>query len=375
MIGQTIQHAWARLPQRARAIAKIAGSTLAGLIGLVALTVGITESSCRGTPKASAPVYQAIVEAADRRDEVNSYLTYPEWSIVHAYEDLAGVMRRGSESDFGYLRSIRGFWSGLCGVKREASTRGPISFDYNSMLYTIGVSFTAEMGIKGLYETTIGRSTAWIRGATRTPEDEFALKVADDYAAFLRQVPWYEYPFGQKLWRFWADTPLFGVNVIRKLERRVALTLEYGSKGLYARVIKALAGLSPAPLRIRSVVTTKPDASAAADSRISVIKDLGRGRTLIETPRYRAFTEIIGSMAARGGDFVEIAGNSSILVTVIAPASAAAPPPHTRQLFSVPIQARPGFVRVGYDVTVDKLCDLIRGLAGASLELEHVYDY
>ncbi len=375
MIGQSLRQTWSRLPQRAQRATKIAGVTLASLIGVVALTVGITESSCRGTPNAAAPVYRSIIEPTHRRDEVNSYLTYPEWSIVHAYEDLAGVMRQGSESDFGYLRSIRGFWSSLCGVKREASARGPISFDYNSMLYTIGISFTAEMGIKGLYETTIGRVTAWLRGASRTPEDDFALKVADDYAAFLRQVPWYEYPFGTKLWRFWADTPVFGRNTIRKLERRVALTLEYGSKAAYARVIKALAGLSPAPLRIRSILSSKPDVSLTADARIAVIKDLGSAGTLIETPRYREFTEIIRSLAARGSNFVEIAGNSSILVTVIAPASAATPPPHTRQLFSVPIQARPGFMRVGYDVKVDKLCDLIRGLDAASLTLEHVYDY
>ena len=57
------------------------------------------------------------------------------------------------------------------------------------MLYTIGLSFAAEMGLKGLYELTIGRFTAWFRGPKRTPEDEFALAVAEDYAAFLRQTP------------------------------------------------------------------------------------------------------------------------------------------------------------------------------------------
>ena len=50
------------------------------------------------------------------------------------------------------------------------------------MLYIIGISFAAEMGIKGFYEETVGRVTAWLRGPERTPEDEFALKVADEYA-------------------------------------------------------------------------------------------------------------------------------------------------------------------------------------------------
>ena len=122
------------------------------------------------------------------------------------------------------------------------------------MLYTIGLSFAAEMGLKGLYELTIGRFTAWFRGPKRTPEDEFALAVAEDYAAFLRQTPWYEYPFGSKLAQFWIETPMAYGSAVRKLERRIALSLEYGGKAVYAKLIGLGAAASPAPLTIRSVV-------------------------------------------------------------------------------------------------------------------------
>jgi len=365
---------WARAPHWFRKTLKIAAIAVAALAISMVITIAVTETRCRGTPHLQASKQQPIIDAADRRDEVNSYLTFPEWSIVYGYDDLAGVMRASSESDFGYWQTIRGFWSGLCGVKQEASSRGPVSFDYNSMLYTIGASYTVEMGIKGLYEKTLGRSTAWLRGATRTPEDAYALQVADDYAAFLRQVPWYEFPFGQKLWRFWADTPLWGGNIIRKVERRVALTLEYGAKGMYAQIIKALAGLNPAPLRIRSVVKNLPDGANAANKKIDVVKDLGNGLKVIETPRYQEFTDIVSALAASGGDFVEIAGNASILVTAVAPAGATETP-LGRKLFAVPIQARPGSMRLGYDVRVDRLSEFVRALPGAKQELEHVYDY
>ncbi len=122
------------------------------------------------------------------------------------------------------------------------------------MLYTIGLSFAAEMGLKGLYELTIGRFTAWFRGPKRTPEDEFALAVAEDYAAFLRQTPWYEYPFGSKLAQFWIETPMAYGSAVRKLERRIAISLEYGGKAVYAKLIGLGAAASPAPLTIRSVV-------------------------------------------------------------------------------------------------------------------------
>ena len=67
------------------------------------------------------------------------------------------------------------------------------------MIYIIGISYSAEYAIKGLYENTIGRVFEWIRGEKRTPQDEYARAVLQDYAAFLYTVPWYKYPFREKL--------------------------------------------------------------------------------------------------------------------------------------------------------------------------------
>ena len=67
------------------------------------------------------------------------------------------------------------------------------------MIYVIGISYSAEYAIKGLYENTIGRVFEWIRGEKRTPQDEFARAVLQDYAAFLYTIPWYKYPFREKL--------------------------------------------------------------------------------------------------------------------------------------------------------------------------------
>ena len=35
----------------------------------------------------------------------------------------------------------------------------------------------------------------------------------------------------------WGETPLFGAHFIRKLERRLFFTVEYGGKAVYAKVI------------------------------------------------------------------------------------------------------------------------------------------
>ena len=362
------------LGERLRRIGKNVLVGLGALICLAAIPILWTEAACRGTRVADPAPFQSALEPADRREEVNTYLTYPEWSIVHAYEDLAGVTRRGSESDFAYFHSIGSYWSSLCSITRLASSRGSIGLDYKVMLYTIGVSFAAEMGLEGAYELTIGRLTAWIRGPQRTPEDEFALAVAEEYAAFLRQTPWYDFPFATRLWQFWARTPLLGGNPVRKVERRISLSLEYAAKAVYARVIALGAAATPAPLRLRSVVAGVDASDVAADSRISIVRTLGDGVSVIETPRYRAFTEILGGLAARGRNIVEIAGNDDVLITVLTPHLGAVGKLGT-QLFEVPVQTRPGWRRFGLDVKVSSLASIIRQLGESGMELEHVYDY
>jgi hypothetical protein len=127
-------------------------------------------------------------------------------------------------------------------------------------------------------------------------------------------------------------------------------------------------------LRIRSVVTGLDASDVAADTRIAVVRTLGNGGTVIETPRYRAFTEVLAGLAERGRSVVEIAGNDDLLITVLAPPGSPAGRLGTR-LFEVPVQRRPGWRRVGLGVKVGTLAGTIRQLRQDGMELEHVYDY
>lgn len=343
-----------------------------GVLLIAALTPVIwVETSCY-TDKAASEGFQSRLAAQYRRAEVNSYLTYPEWSIVHAYEDLAAVTRRGSESDFGYWSRISSYWNSLCSVTWRASAEGEVSGQYRTMLHIIGVSFSAEMAVKGLYETTIGRLTAWLRGDEKTSEDLFALKVADDYAVFLKQTPWYEFPFMQRLSDFWSVTPFGSSDWLRAIERRIALTLEYGGKAIYAQAIGALAAAAPAELRIRSIVTGGYPNGVEG---VEIIETLDGPAVVIETPRYAAFTEIAQMLAAKNISFAEIAGNDDIMIAIIEPAQSAVELPGTAELFAVPMEKHPGYRRRMISVPVAALSATIREIAASSAELEHIYDY
>jgi hypothetical protein len=311
------------------------------------------------------PAYQAA--------EGDSYLTYPEWYIVHVYRDLAAVTRQRSESSFDYLSSISGYWRSLCANTEVAETHGPASFDQRATDYVIGVSFSLEMAVIGGWERSIGALSVWARGPTRTPEDAFALKVADDFAAFLDQTPWYQYPFTSTLKTFWRETPFGEGSLVRSLERRVALTLEYGGKALYAVPIGAMAGADPAERTIKSVIQGLDESDIAADSRIHKVKDVGASAVLIETPRYQTLTDILVALAHRGRQVLEIAGSRHILVTIVGP-EALPPPQGGRLLFGLPIQSAPGQKRFGLDVDVTDLSGFILATENAGAKFEHVYD-
>ena len=209
-------------------------------------------------------------------------------------------------------------------------------------------------------------------GRRKTAEDAFNQRFLDDYAAFLQQTPWYRYPFRRELVRFWRETPWSFRSPVRSAERRFALSLEYGAKALYAVAIGALAGAAPADLSIRTVL--KGPEEPRVDNVI-LVRDLGDGTRLVQTPRFAAYTEILEAWARIGVDVIEIAGNHRILVTALARQDAALDLPGSTPIFVVPIQSRPDWHRIGFDVDVSALTRIIAASAGQGATFEHAYDY
>src|SRR5438132_14227330 len=99
------------------------------------------------------------------------------------------------------------------------------------------IRLSYESANKGLYGIASGRVFEWIRGETRTPQDDYARAVLQDYAAFLYTIPWYKYPFREKLdglRAISAPTP----SQPRTWERDLALGTEYFIKIGYAWLIQ-----------------------------------------------------------------------------------------------------------------------------------------
>ena len=104
---------------------RIAAALVILALGLLT-PVAYTEVACNGDTSA-APYAPILTDPAWQREEARTLLTYPEWHIVHAYDDYARVIRSGDPHQFAYLSSIGGYWSSLCALKKAASAHGGVS--------------------------------------------------------------------------------------------------------------------------------------------------------------------------------------------------------------------------------------------------------
>jgi hypothetical protein len=331
------------------------------IIGLIS-PVAYIEVACRGT--AEPDTYISILPPASRRPESRTFLTYPEWHMVHAYADYAAVIRTGDPHDFNFLGSIGGFWGSLCDLSKTSAAHGGFPWETKQMVYTIGVSFTAEFLLKAAYEETIGRVATIIRGDKRTPLDDLSAQQAAAYATFLQQTPWYK-------WDFTADAAALDAATtpaLRDHERSLALGIEFRTKAAYANLIEAaVAGVGADPLTMRVIVKDITPEALALTPGVKVIASRPEG-TEIETPRYQAFTELAKTLAGQGANFVEIAGNDDILYTAITQS-----PDDLGALHRFARQGNPGYRHLML-VKVVELGTVLRQ-NDAAVQIEHIHDY
>lgn len=369
------------MPRRGRArVARALG--LLAVLGALAVALPAIFIGMRCVrPVITAPARSADVEriAAGIRDYVRSgaatYLTVPEWYIVYSTEEYAAFLRQHPPSDFPYLGASRQYWE-LYGAMCDA-TRGvyPVDAGNHLMLGVIGVSFTAENLVKAGWENTVGGLAEWL-GGHATDEDAFAERTATEYGRFMHTVPWYQFPFGARLTALWRETGLWGPAPVRKWERKLALSAEYGVKAAYAWVIRQATGAvyEPEAERIHAWLAPAP-AAALADPRVRRVKDLGPGGMVVTLPRYEPFTELVRALVHQGARFRDVAGNDTIVVSALARGGARPGAEAGAIIFSAPILTEPAAARLVLRTPVASLHAAVPALEYVGVRLEHVYDY
>jgi hypothetical protein len=342
---------------------------LLGALFTAFFTCGIAAAST-GTPIATP--------AEHVRTPDQTFLTFPEWYLVHSPAEYAGFLATARQpSRFPLFMHVGQFWQSYSAVSKEIE-KYPFNGGYHLMVMVIGVSTTVEYALKGFYERTIGRLGEAAKSAAQVPEEAFAARYAQSYVDFIRIDPWYKYDFWAQLKTLWSDVPIAGPDLLRRWERRFVLTNELLVKEGYARLIKlGTQSIYDAPKPTTAVVVSKPPVGDA-DHPDFIVLDAApaSGRMLATIPRYEGFGTYARWLASQGVDFIEIAGNrGEILVSELVPSDWS--PAGVRPLFEQPILTRPGRKRVVFAVAVSGLAAELRraGEKPGAVIVEHIYDF
>ena len=296
------------------------------------------------------------------RTEDQTFLTIPEWDIVFISEQYAAALKH-RPSAFPYFASIEQFWSIYNRIRQRTDSEYPPNPGYNLMIKVIGVSIAAELCVKGVYENTVGRLTEWISGRGElTPDmkvESFIQSTNTDYVAFIRQHPWYEYPFDKKYEELKTVAESPETSRIRSVERRFFFASELLFKSAYASAIKKATHAT----------------YAAPDNKTWALVTQNGVKRFIALPRYQDFTQTAVEGAAAGASFVDIAGNKKILLTVIAPKDWAYHG-NGETFAEWPILTQPELKRSALLLDVGDLTSFIRQAGqDKAIKLDHIFDY
>jgi hypothetical protein len=333
-----------------------------------------------GVPIAVADVGAAqpvtMAAAVDRRGEEQTFLTFPEWFLVFSPAEYADFVRTHTPDQFCFWGHIGQFWRGYAAVIHENRVRHePANWGYHLMIIVIGVSTTVEYAARSAYETIVGRVSAATLN-TRTPEDDFAAQAAQQYVDFIRISPWYQFDFIARLKGLWRQTTPTGPHMLRKWERKYALTTEYLVKAIYGKLIAiATSGAYDAPIPTTSVVVDRWPVCDRTPAGVIVGGTGSGGETILALPRYEPFRAPAVALARCGAGFREIAGNRTIILLSAIGAASAPAPPDSMVMMRQPIITRPGRERIVLIVPVVRLASVLNGLDSDGLALEHIFDY
>ncbi len=356
---------------------------VAAVLVIPLILIGMTCAPFRSVIPASNPPRDAAVVAAwtpvaeHLRPEDQTYLTFPEWYIVFSADEYALHLAEAPPSRFPFFASVGQYWRSYAGVCQVTSGNYAFNGGYHLMLYVIGVSFTVENGLKGLYEGTVGRLTEWISGDELTAEDQLARHYAKEYGDFIHAIPWYDFPYLEKLGELWTTTGWWGPNPIRKWERKLVLSVEFLGKAGYGALIGwgTETTYGAVDMEIYALARGVTDQVLADFPDMHLVARVDDDLALITIPHYQPFTDLVPPLAQRGVQFVEFAGNDQVMLSAFAPSTWTYNLTDGELMFAMPVLIDSQQQRLGLNLPVATLHETLAEMERQGLVVEHIYDY
>ena len=327
-----------------------------------------------------ALIARAELRPGYRRPDSDTFLQHPEWYIVYSSEEYGRHLASHPPSTFPYGAAIGQYWRTYDEAWNATRHRYQPNWAYHVMLWVIGTSYSAELALKGMYENTVGRLSEWSADGERTPEDQLAAEVAQEYGRFVHDQPWYEYRFLPRLLEVWMDLPLWGEHPARSWERKAFLSLEYGLKAVYAGLIALAtrAAYDAQPPRTELLMRRWSDSLARVTPDLAVEERLDSTAVVVSAGRFDPTRDLLLRLARSGPTDVRvdaIAGRPVTAFTGVAPRGWVPPGGRGRVLYAMPLPTDSSRVRLFFETRTRDLLPWLRELVrDTALTVDHLYD-
>lgn len=313
----------------------------------------------------------------------NAYLSIPEWFIVYNSSEYARALTTSAPSSFKYFTSIQTYWNEYNTVVALAKSGGHDNGSYVTVLRVIGVSYSVELAIKGVYENTLGRLFEWSAQGKQVYEEKIMSKMNREYALFIYDYPWYNFQYSNYLIPLWSlsdDTHLTLGQYIRKGERLIFSTLEIIGKSIYSELITFAThqAFGVQDDRVYAVVMTNVGTTTLVGVRGDV--------SLLSAAHYQPFTRMLlakmndAELAGNMFTVLDIAGNKKITLSFVIRGGAVIPQ-EVRVLMRNQEEFFDGqshnvtMERIEGEVDVKNLFSVYKQLKKQDVVIDHLYDY
>lgn len=307
-----------------------------------------------------------------RRGGVQTFRSLPDWTPVQNKAELAAYLAANKPpSAFPFFSQIAQFWQSYGEISR-ASPSTAFDLGYHLHVAGVGISHGLEYALKACYEATVGQlAEASANGPTA--EEQLAARVAQDHAVFIARHRPQDYDHAARLKELWQTVPLWGDDLLRKWERRFALSTEYGAKAAWSWAMNKIDG--PATQSTTAVLLNQWPAVPAELPELKRVGNVG-GSVLATVPRRSALATHAAALARQGVHIEEVAGNLGPIVVSLRMPLDAAPIDEGRLLFAQPQLTQPGMERRWLTVPVPQLSNALRAWGQRpEVQVDHLYDF
>jgi SAM-dependent methyltransferase len=315
-------------------------------------------------------------QAGYERGQERTYLTTLEWHLVATAKEYADFIKTNAVHQFPFFKHIKVLWNVFFDSSREAIKASGFKHAVQSegMLMSLFMVMTTsiELAFRGMAFAPL----ALVSGKkAKAGVHERLAHVSNDYAEFIKTVPFYEFPFFQKMRQMWRGMQEGG-NPLLNFYMAAMTTVEFIAKGVFSMPLNATYKDSETG-RIQLIVKDPyHKVEQLKDDRIKMVKQDDTGQLkAIDVPRYLQFKEILSKLSQANIAIASIAGQKKIQLKVKVNASSTTHVKYCQKLSEVPILTESTHKYVRLNVDVSKLSCVIRNLEEQGAEISYAHDF